>query len=441
MLSKPPPISNLAFVTDAAKDVDKISQIINTKGEVPKEQSIINDILEKQVPFYDKLASSGTAMAKILSKEIPGAIKTHAGPAGIAFSGVDLVRIPLVFALSWILTGKRPPIELPKATQWGLAAVGVTLGVLAITFPPAAMFIAIAASGVSFLAGGAFFVKMIKDRMDVKKELLEINKTLCPLMEIKSKITQLDNELKEIEKNKDNPDYAQKRANVCNQINEKYKEFIEFKNQVPNYQELLNKKVFLEKKMEQMGPWSMADKAVAVVAPALTALFLGASIVFPPLVIGAAVVAGAGALYAVSRFVAPRIAPPILSAFKRFGSWIKGKLNSPSNKNPQPKITPVADPSTAPLHTETAQELKELPKAKLESKSREKDVLEDFEKTKPLVLNSLLHPNVSSVPQEVIIKELIARQEEKKLRVEDNQDKLKSVSDEIENKNNLRPEE
>ncbi|MDI9819063.1 MULTISPECIES: hypothetical protein [unclassified Legionella] len=291
------------------------------KPQPLSENSVFLALLNK-VPllsgFLRNIDNSGKSLSKlaIVHGHVTHATKVAGsgfqwGSLGLAI--IDFVRIPIIYLAASLLRseGQKSPITLSRNARLLYSSVLLGLTITAIAVPALAAPIAVVAASLGFATSVFLLGKHFYDRAQLKKAL---NKIPAEIADKEAELTDLQVKAAGLERT-----IKEGNANF-NEMETEFKDLEQrFRAKAKEIQELYDKQLHLQQKLEKMNSGKVADRCMAIGLSALAVIGVGLALAFPP--IGLGIVAGSAVLG--GAYVIGRLALPLVS---KFAGWLKTTL-------------------------------------------------------------------------------------------------------------------
>lgn len=307
-----------------------VKSITEMKAEPVSEDFLTRAVLER-IPllrdFLEAGTGAGTTLGDLVStKQV--ATGFHIG--SVALSAMDLVRVPLFYLAAYIMGQKAPPFKLSDSVKLLYSASVVGVGVAALLVPAIVPILLTALGAVGVGLGVMGLVQLYRDRAATKAQLesvkIAIKKMELDIKPLQDETKALKKEFDAIMNDNEKP-FSKRREEASiylsklNDLNTQFDLLYR-----PNLQDLLNKEVQYEAKLNEMkSPFAALDKTVGLVlgtvalAGAITLFF------FPP--VGLALLATSAILG--GTYVLGRVGIPLV---KKLWAWIKDKVSPQQSK-------------------------------------------------------------------------------------------------------------
>ncbi|MCW8452084.1 hypothetical protein [Legionella quinlivanii] len=350
----------------------------------PRKKALVLEAL-KRIPlfsgFLHSVDGAGNAFSKLAM--VSGNISAPVQSASRGFqignavlSGIDFIRIPLIYLAAYML-GEKPPISLSKNARLLYSAALLGLAITALAIPPIAPIIAMTAAVMALGLSVVTLGKHLHSIYAAKKEIASIN-TAIELEEQNLKNIQEQAELFERKLtaaiDSGDEEAAKQLSRHIDKLDQDYEAVKK------SLQGLHDRRFSREEKLKRLGGMGIVDKVVGIGLSSLVIAGMVLSLFFPPAGLG--IVAGsalAGGLY-----VLGRVGIPLLKL-----GWqkITGKNNAAEDK--------AETPDDDDIENEKQELLQESKRDQLESASQLTQTPDLPDNESPLILSSTLQTELS----------------------------------------------
>ncbi len=343
------PIKPKRLVDSDSKTIASVvDTITNVHTAEPVSKEVVHKSGLKRVPFFsdflERMNKAGWSLSGLSSSH-----GTMAGfdIASVVLSGLNFVKLPLAYGAAYLAGQKLPPLTPSKGAKWLLSGAGVGLGLGMLLAPAALPIIATVGGAVAAVTSGVGFVKTLRERAKLTKELESVRVDIKVMRSMQDSAIALKAKYDALQVQSDSLDdsknankalkltYQRDMAEIASQLQGLSSKFNALKPQ-----ELLNKEARCVAGLKTLQPSTIVNKGAGAVLA--TVGLVGAITLFfaPPVGFGllAAAAVGAGAL------LVARAARPL---FNRLKNWFTGKPSkSESSKGQEMQDVATLDSAT-----------------------------------------------------------------------------------------------
>ena len=315
----------------------------------------------KRIPFItsllQKVDDTGQAVFRIGERvsdlpDMPGTESIgnffHFGALGFAI--FNFVRIPAIY-LSAFLLGKEVPFTLDNNAKFIYSALLLSLAIIALTVPAAAVGIAFVIAGVSLTTGVFLLGKTLYGRYQLGKER-RLN--LRELNQAQKEMKHIQNQAGELLRSLNTQGNEEEKWECLLQVELLREEYNSKKSEI---MQLKENQSLIQEKINELGIMHVTDRSIGIILASTTIAALTISLFFPPVALwmmaGIAVVGGT---YVLSRIAVPVVMSLSSSIFNKIKTALAAE---PVNDSTQEKL--LATESTE--STESTETISNLLKA------------------------------------------------------------------------------
>ncbi|KTD76297.1 coiled-coil protein [Legionella waltersii] len=280
-------------------DIDKLRAILR-KIQAPIHLSFLRQPtqkVKKNIPFISQfllgadnpgavVIDIGQKVSKLPSVTVSSSVTTGFMFGDIAMSIVDFIKVPLVY-LSAYLLGEKVPINLNNNARWLYSAILLGMTILAYAVPVTATPLGFIGASLGLTVAVYLLGQAIWNRYKLTKEKNKLVEQIKGEMVV---IDALQDRAKALEESLN----SQEQPALAYQITQLQAEFLAQKQKVDD---LKNKKLDIEDKINNQNTMKVIDRSLTVTLASLTMIGLAVSLYFPGvgagLLLGVAVAGGA----------------------------------------------------------------------------------------------------------------------------------------------------
>ena len=257
---------------------------------------------------------------------------------GLALKIIDFIRIPAIY-LAFLIAGEKPPMTIPKNTQWLYSGVLLGLTIAALAAPVVAPIIAVSAASLGLAVGLVTLFKTFYQPYRTRQKLKAIEEEITTqtdgLNKLREQTIALEDQLSQTKTNEEQAVLRASIETVAQHFNTDYE------TKKHQLQQLHDTKFQYEKELISLDlektKIAILDKGLGLILSSIAVIGFALSLAFPP--IGVVIIAATtiiGAVYLSSRIT-----------FSLFNAFIAKKSIQSDNIADTDELAEHSDLSTA----------------------------------------------------------------------------------------------